>query len=565
MTTFYVDGSAAGGGDGSVGTPWNSTDQIGTYSSGTGFAAGDIIQFKRGTTIKATSNAISFVNSGSSGNPIIFQDYGSGALPILDCGGAQVTGSWTEQSGNGLPGVYYNNYAGTTINGLTEDSVWLEQKTTLAALTAGTFHWQNAANTQGGVDGGLAVGIYYYPTTGTPASHQIRKCSNNCGINFSNRSYIRFINIHFKGGSHGPLANASTTAQVGIEFSFCKFTELRRATDIGGTLALQNANCKFEDCTVDQCGRGLYFGSQDSGGKNTECVWARNLVTNIDTTGRFSSFVYPLTTIDREALSSQNCVRCSFTDNEVYYGCAAGGISLWINTGAGEFNNTYIARNKIHDIDGAGMIIGAAVTAISAGVNRIEANKIYACASYGIKLNTTQTATSYCINNVIDGCSLGHLYTQTSCSGWVVANNASYNPVTFHTDWGSTSTCTPDYNSYYPATGNVFKEGGSATDFAGFKTAVTANGVTSPDANSITTDPGFISASTRDYRPVAGANIAAAGRPGFGRKDFVSHRFNPTRPDIGAYARTVAINRAAASPRTLAATRTAATTRTART
>ena len=72
MTIYYVDASAAGGGDGSITTPWNSVTQV---NSGAGL--NDTVNFNRGDTFSGVT-----LTSGADG--IIYQAYGEGANPIID-------------------------------------------------------------------------------------------------------------------------------------------------------------------------------------------------------------------------------------------------------------------------------------------------------------------------------------------------------------------------------------------------------------------------------------------------------------------------------------------------
>ncbi|HPG69280.1 MAG TPA: Ser-Thr-rich GPI-anchored membrane family protein [Candidatus Hydrogenedentes bacterium] len=87
--TYYVD--AESGDDMSDGlttdTAWRSVDRV----SGTAFAPGDQILFKRGQTWYSRINVTS---SGTEGSPITYGAYGSGAAPIFD-GASGVTG-WSD-------------------------------------------------------------------------------------------------------------------------------------------------------------------------------------------------------------------------------------------------------------------------------------------------------------------------------------------------------------------------------------------------------------------------------------------------------------------------------------
>jgi hypothetical protein len=78
MATYYVKPTGSDGANGtSTGTAWQNISKV----NGTTFSAGDIILFERGGTWSGTQLVIG--QSGSSGNPITYGAYGSGAKPII--------------------------------------------------------------------------------------------------------------------------------------------------------------------------------------------------------------------------------------------------------------------------------------------------------------------------------------------------------------------------------------------------------------------------------------------------------------------------------------------------
>lgn len=92
-TTYYVSNS---GNDANSGTspssPWRTINKVNSFKR---FSPGDNILFNRGNTFYG---GIIISNSGSSGNPITYGAYGSGAKPIIT-GFTSVT-SWTNVGGN---------------------------------------------------------------------------------------------------------------------------------------------------------------------------------------------------------------------------------------------------------------------------------------------------------------------------------------------------------------------------------------------------------------------------------------------------------------------------------
>lgn len=88
-TTYYVD--ATGGADAntglSEGVPWQTLSKV----SSTTLAAGDQVLFKRGETF---SGKLICHNSGVSGNPIVYADYGTGNKPVLTGSNAEGIVCW---------------------------------------------------------------------------------------------------------------------------------------------------------------------------------------------------------------------------------------------------------------------------------------------------------------------------------------------------------------------------------------------------------------------------------------------------------------------------------------
>jgi len=80
-------------GDGTIGNPWASIAKLNNLFSS--YSAGDSILFKRGDTFYG---AIVVGKSGTSGNPIIISNYGTGAAPIIT--GYTDIASWTNIGGN---------------------------------------------------------------------------------------------------------------------------------------------------------------------------------------------------------------------------------------------------------------------------------------------------------------------------------------------------------------------------------------------------------------------------------------------------------------------------------
>src|SRR6266853_1241476 len=93
--TFYVD--AAGGIDTNDGLSPATAGKTVAKVNGATFAAGDQMLFKRG---QVWNESLAPPSSGASGNPIVFDAYGTGEAPTLTGYVGLPSGSWTLDSGN---------------------------------------------------------------------------------------------------------------------------------------------------------------------------------------------------------------------------------------------------------------------------------------------------------------------------------------------------------------------------------------------------------------------------------------------------------------------------------
>lgn len=102
-TNYYVDASTtATTQNGSQTNPWKTLSQV--QSNMSSFRAGDIISFKKSGTYSGQFNVSC---SGTAGNPIVFNSYGSGNAPVFSGTGSRITYL-----------VYVNNRSYVTFDGL---------------------------------------------------------------------------------------------------------------------------------------------------------------------------------------------------------------------------------------------------------------------------------------------------------------------------------------------------------------------------------------------------------------------------------------------------------------
>jgi len=220
-TTYYVKN---GGNDGAAGTSdataWASLEKVRTST----FSAGDVILFRRGDTFRGW---IRFPSSGTSGNHIVIDAYGTGAKPkILNSKDLSATGDWTLHSGNIWKSTAtagsYSGYDGggydignLFFNGNTD---WGRKEKYYADCNVqGDFYFNKTDNL-----------IYIYSTS-NPASYYTNiECAGNYAqhtVWFTGKSYITVRNldamysgnncIYLDGGSHNFIIEYNDVSWVG--------------------------------------------------------------------------------------------------------------------------------------------------------------------------------------------------------------------------------------------------------------------------------------------------------------------------------------------------------------
>jgi len=229
--TYYVD--ATNGQDKNAGTSdttaWNTIAKVNTSI----FTPGDQVLFKRGETWRGTM--LTIPSSGTSGNPITFSAYGTGAAPIIS-GSLLLTAGWTAYSENVWEAavttqpniVYFNGTRGTPM-------------TSIAAISA-PYEWYWTANT-----------LYVWSPSGTPNSYYtspgVEAGSLGRVLQTNNKSYITFSNLTFQDGNNvlDNEINVGSASVTGIVFSYCT---IQRGASAGINL---KGSTTAHDVTIDHC------------------------------------------------------------------------------------------------------------------------------------------------------------------------------------------------------------------------------------------------------------------------------------------------------------------------
>ncbi len=136
-TTYYVDCNAAndlGAGTSTV-TAWKTINKVNNST----FQPGDSILFNKGCTWR---EQLTVPSSGTSGNPITFGAYGSGAKPVIS--GADVVSSFKTENINSLGANFTNNSTDTPV------SWWMMDNTSIgesdgSSTSANLLTWNGGA------------------------------------------------------------------------------------------------------------------------------------------------------------------------------------------------------------------------------------------------------------------------------------------------------------------------------------------------------------------------------------------------------------------------------------
>lgn len=220
--TYYVDNCVVTGSDSNNGTspstPWLTNTKVNAST----FNPGDSVLFRRGCTWR---QQLVPASSGSSGNPITFGAYGSGAQPILN--GTQVmAGAWSPYSGS----IYYASFASPPSLVFQDGPGSLALATSITQMAAGSFYYETNTSR-----------LYVWATDGTDPSNHTIEASVNPPIFYglveiNNKSYITIDNLHItKSNYYGILING-TSGHITIQNSTFDYG-LQCDISTGGTSA----------------------------------------------------------------------------------------------------------------------------------------------------------------------------------------------------------------------------------------------------------------------------------------------------------------------------------------
>ena len=177
-TTYYVSSST--GNDSNTGTSSSTAWQTIAHVNGQTFEAGDSILFKRGDV---WNESLTPPSSGSSGNPIKFDAYGTGAAPSLTGYYAVPSTAWVLVTGNAWKARVPSTFS--TINFCLFGSVWGQKVSAVSSNLTGQGNFY------------LANGYVYVYSQGNPANFYNEPIvpmalSNVPVININGQSWLTF-------------------------------------------------------------------------------------------------------------------------------------------------------------------------------------------------------------------------------------------------------------------------------------------------------------------------------------------------------------------------------------
>lgn len=359
MTAYYISNA---GDNGNLGTselaPWETIAKV----NGESFSAGDSILFNRDDTWR---EELTVPSPGSSGNPITFGAYSTGADPIIN--GADVMATWVD-SGQGLGSTWKKiNVTDEPLDIVVMDGTLLTEGSAKDVLNDHEWVWDTDV-------------LYLRDDTGDPdGSVAIEAQQRNNGIYAVDKSYITVNNIHVKYTVYGFnfAYSGSNISNIIIDDCTSDYSRWDGVIFYDTTYTASNitiSNCTLHHSTVKS---SIYTRNVDGGTVESNdcysnyehgyyCDNTDNMIIRYNSfhDNGFNGWKFQGTSSDNQAyynLSYNNgthglrlgdvadTVENNVIYNNAFYNNTKYGIYCWTNTGANIFKN-----NIIHQADAGG-------------------------------------------------------------------------------------------------------------------------------------------------------------------------------------------------------------------
>jgi hypothetical protein len=538
-TTFYVD--ATNGKDINDGlspsSPWKTIAKVNASK----FNPGDQILFKRGETWR---EQLTVPSSGSSGNPITFGAYGSGALPVIN-GSNLLSSGWTQYSS-----TVWQTAVTTRPNQIFFKGVRGTPVASVAAINAAS-KWYWAAN------------VLYAYSTSNPAmaftSPGIEATALPYNIETNGKSYLTIQNLNLQNSNiHGlviHIGNATNLIMDGLTVGHSYYTGI----STGGAVSRQYVT--IQNCTINWCGAcGINID-----GASLDILIQNNIIHNNSQISIDDSGIFSYNGGIKAWSGSDSIKRLVIQGNHVYSQgklpdgssavSAQRGQGIWVDTliNTNYTDGVFILRNEVYDNMHNGIL------AESPSYVTIAYNLVYnhtRDSAWGIRasdwyaLNPANYNRIY--NNVVYGNSYGGIIVAGSkgleanrCVGNEVKNNISVgngaapNALQLVAEYGgendgSMGSLNVYLNNAFGPAASHFIQWGHATNkntYAAWYSAYSA-----ANGNTVEGDPLFVSTVTPDFHLQSTSPAINAGtNVGLTSDNEGNHvPFGPA-PDIGAY------------------------------
>jgi PKD repeat protein len=493
-TTYYVDGTAGNDSNpGSESLPWKTISKV----NGFAFAPGDTISFKRGCTWR---EQLTVGQSGTSGQPITYTDYGEGALPKIY--GSDLLTGWNVYSGN----VWQCPHSGTVF------AVWFN--------ASGTIKWGNPktslANCVNEYDWYYANNVVYVYAATDPDSRYtaVEGTSRNYSVFMQSKSYITVSHLDLE-FSYLSGCKAQVCSHCNIEYNTVCYIGPKqngdegRAIWVNGTSYTTVAHNTVHDSSRSLIGIMAGGGSEDGG---------YNVVEYNTVYDGYHSCI----NIMRAGTSGNGVHHATVRYNLCYYTNAYNDVG---NVGILIYTQGTDATHKVHDVDiYYNICLNTAGPALNVNDYSDSVN-IYNNVVYGSKSGTSQ----WCAGIEIGG--------GTTSTNVTVKNNIAMNlaNVCFYVA-DETNVIACDNNCWYQGAGagttyaNINGTSYNSGGFAAYKSA------TGWDAHGKWEDPKFVNASGEDFHLQSSSpNIDAGQNLGLTRDFYGNSVPSGASADIGAH------------------------------
>jgi hypothetical protein len=507
-TTYYVDNCVTVGNDRNNGTsastPWLTVNKVNTSK----LNPGDSILLESTCTWR---EQLTPPSSGSSGNPITFGSYGTGALPIIS--GSALLTSWTNTSGNvwqvslsTQPSqIFFNGKRGTEVS--SEASV----------ISVNDWYW--------------ASDVLYVYSTSNPAtaftSPGIEASQWNYNIQLGSYNYLTIQNLRLTESNqfgifqYGPVGGTLTQTITGNTIDRAYYSGITLGTTGSLYTSLEISNNSVSQCGADGIQLNAYI---QSATVEHNTVFSNNLLYTPGGTDPYLEFLAGIH-FNGNGTNIKNVV---VQYNLVYsngppYATGNAGNGIWFDTI--HDSNTVARYNLLYGNTANGIMIE------NANGNQALYNISYSNGEAGIWVqNSDGTATGNqavgLYNNTVFGNTVAGVLLQ---GDYLVASTCTNNSVKNNISSGNTG---PNLSARYgcenvgiSGSGNVYTYndfGPQATDFiewgghvykstyAMWETA-TGNCGTTGCSHSVQADPQFVNAAASQFWLASGSPAIGAG------------------------------------------------------